>query len=403
MSFPSFLLATPRRVAAVFALLICASGALLSAQTEQTLFLFNGTTEGNGPQDVVADSSGALYGTTWSGGIGGGLSGFGLVFKLTPPSAPGAPWTESVLYEFQGNPDGYNPVGKLVFDSKGNLYGTTFRGGQHGYGTVFQLAPPSSGSGAWTEKILYSFVTFNPVGGLAIDSTGALYGDWQYGDVFQLAPPATVGGDWTYNALCACGSPTSSLIIDGKGNLYGTASSGGTYGWGFVFQLKPPTSSGGRWREVNLYSFNGTDRSYPTSILTLKSGVFYGTTSNGGGANSGTVYSLTPPRAPGSPWKKTVLYSFPGGSAGNQPFGGVVFGNGGQLYGTTFYGGSANLGTIFKLTPPTVKGDPWAETVLHSFTGNSNDGGFPETTLLQLHGRFFGTTVNPGTVFEVGQ
>ena len=400
------------RVATVFTLFAFAGSALLSAQTERNLFLFNGTTDGSEPQaGLIADSSGALYGTTtWGGNTGAGYYG-GTVFKLNPPSAHGSPWTESVLYEFQGgdfNTDAANPYCTPVFDSAGNLYGTTEDGGQYGSGTVFQLVPPLLAGGAWTENILYSFPDGTPLSGLAIDATGTLYGAKFYGDIFQLVPPAVAGGAWTYSDLYYFGSSTyivRNLIFDGKGNLYGTAEQGGRYGYGLIFALRPPTTSGAAWTETNLYSFKGgIDGRTPMSSLTLKSGVLYGTTAYGGSAAFGTVYSLAPPTAPGSPWTQSVLYHFQGGSDGATPEGGVLFGNGGQLYGTTTAaGGTADLGTIFKLTPPSITGNPWTETVLHSFTGKGNDGGRPEDTLLPLHGAFFGTSATPGTVFEVSQ
>jgi uncharacterized repeat protein (TIGR03803 family) len=404
------LLAKPR-VAVLFALLTFASGALLSAQTERTVFLFNGGAEGGSPQaGLIADSSGALYGTTpWGGNTQAGYWG-GTVFKLTPPSAPGSAWTEDVLYMFQGgnfNDDATNPYCTLVFDSAGNLYGTTEHGGQYEAGTIFQLVPPAAPGGAWTENILYSGFSGYYFAGLVIDSAGNLYGATFGGEVFQLVPPSAPGGTWTYNVLAEVGEyMTSSLIMDGKGNLYGTTQQSGHYNAGLVFGLIRPTTAGDPWTQVDIFSFkNGTDDAFtPISGLTLKSGVLYGTTLHGGAFKEGTVYSVTPPAAPGSPWTENVLYSFEGSGDGSAPEGGVVFGNGGDLYGTTFAGGgSYDLGMVYKLTPPSAPGDPWTETNVHSFTGIGRDGGRPMDTLLLLHGAFFGTGSSPSTVFEVSQ
>jgi len=408
MSTLNFWFVKPRAAAVVFALLTFASGALLSAQTERTLFQFNGTTEGSSPQaGLIADSSGALYGTTpWGGLTGAGYWG-GTVFKLTLSSAGNSEWKEDVLYEFQGgdnNNDGANPYCTLVFDSAGNLYGTTEHGGQYGWGTIFQLVPPAAPGGAWTENIIYAGFNGSYFAGLVIDSSGNLYGAAFNGEVFQLVPPAAPGGTWTYNVLAEVGNyMTSSLIVDGKGNLYGTVQNGGHYGYGLVFALRPPTTSGAPWTEINIYNFTGgLDGRSPISSLILKSGVLYGTTFYGGISRAGTVYSVAPPAAPGSPWTETVLYNFQDGTDGASPGGGVVFGNGGQLYGATSAGGgSYNLGMVYKLTPPSAPGDPWTETTIHSFTGTGHDGGRPTDSLLLLRGAFFGTSSSPSTVFEV--
>lgn len=399
------------RVATVFALLTFVSAAQLSAQTERTIFEFNGTTQGSSPEaGLIADSSGALYGTTpWGGLTESGYWG-GTVFKLTLSSAGNSEWKEDLLYKFQGgnlNNDGANPYCTLVFDNAGHLYGTTEHGGQNGWGTVFQLVPPAAPGGAWTENIIYSGFNGSYFAGLVIDSNGNLYGAAFNGEVFQLVPPAAPGGTWTYNVLAEVGNyMTSSLITDNKGNLYGTTQQTGHYNAGLVFGLIRPTTAGDPWTQVDIYSFkSGSDGWTPVSGLTLKSGVFYGTTLHGGVYNEGTVYSVTPPAAPGSPWREDVLYSFVGsGDDGSAPEGGVVFGNGGDLYGATSAGGgSYNLGMVYKLTPPAAPGDPWTETNVHSFTGRGHDGGKPLDTLLLLHGAFFGTGASPSTVFEVSQ
>jgi uncharacterized repeat protein (TIGR03803 family) len=403
----SFLSARSRALTVVLAVCTFAGGALSAAQSEHNLFWFNGTTEGSSPRaGLIADSSGALYGTTTWGGDAGPNSYGGTVYKMMPPSAPGGQWTQSILYSFQGNAtntDGANPLCTLVFDSSGALYGTTEHGGLYGSGTVFQLVPPSTPDGPWTENVIYS-MEGTPFAGLAIDAAGALYGAQFYGQLFQLVPPAVPGGTWTYNALPILGSSTYlvSSMIWSKGNLYGTAEQGGRYGAGLVFGLKPPATPGDSWSEINIYNFKGgSDGFTPMSSLTVRSGVFYGTTAGGGAFENGTVYSLTPPATPDSPWTKTVLYSFLGGSDGGGPEGGVVFGNGGKLYGTTYAGAAEAMGTVFELTPPAAPGDPWTETTIHTFTGKNHDGGHPEDSLLLLHGAFYGTTDNPGTVFEV--
>jgi uncharacterized repeat protein (TIGR03803 family) len=392
------------QAAIVFAFLILAMQAVLFAQSEKTIFVFNGTTDGGNPGGgLVADSSGALYGTTMKGGS----ASLGTVFKLSPPSEKGAPWTESVLYSFQGGEtDGASPFFVTpAFDSHGNLYGTTGSGGADDGGTVFRLAPPSEPDGSWTETVLYSF-PYNGyipavLAGVTIDAAGAIYGPVG-GGVYQLLPS---GGTWVYSVIGEGGDGNipSSLTLS-KGTLYGADTQGGNYYDGSVFTLEK--GSNGEWEPDTIWSFSGArrDGSVPESTITLASGVAYGTTAYGA-SGYGMVYSLTPPAAPGGAWTETILYEFMGGANGAYPTGGVIFGSDGQLYGTTSAGGSANLGTIFKLTPPTVNGNPWTYTLLHAFSGTNDDYGQPENTLLLRHGIFYGTASgganNAGSVFEL--
>ncbi len=204
---------------------------------------FNGF-DGNGPQaGVIFDGADKLYGTT----TGGGTSDYGTAYQLTPS---GSGWTLQDLYSFQGQDDGQSPVGGLILDSAGNLYGTTTNGGLHGGGTVFELSPTH---GSWTLTTIYSFAgTTGPYGSLAMDSSGALFGltlrDGAYslGSVFKLTPS---GGSWNYSDLHdftggADGSyPYGNVVIDGSGNVYGTASQGGagdcTGGCGVVWEITP--------------------------------------------------------------------------------------------------------------------------------------------------------------------
>ncbi len=188
----------------------------------------------------------------------------------------------------------------------------------------------------------------------------------------------------------------SNLILDSKGNLYGTSVLGGKYNSGFVFGLK--AQGGGRWSEIDIYDFTGgSDGGTPMSNLTLQAGTLYGTTASGGSAGYGTVYRVTPTGS--GTWNESVLYSFQGGDDGATPEGGVVFGTGGALYGTASAGGSDADGTVFKLTPPSAPG-PWTLNVLYAFTGIF-DGGRPEATLLLRKGTFYGTTTSPSAVFDV--
>jgi uncharacterized repeat protein (TIGR03803 family) len=269
---------------------------------------------------VTAGAEGRLYGTT----LLGGRYNSGTVFVLSPPSPLGDTWTERVLYNFKvGSGGGVPYPSGLVSDQSGALYGET------GYqGTLFQLSQPSGGSGPWVESVLYSFTTSEggllPTGGLIVDSAGALYGvtvlGGQYGNgaVYQLAPPATQGGAWTESVLYSFspgtgdgGYPEAGLILDSTGALYGTTYQGGDGacsaegpGCGTVFKLSPPATQGGTWTESLLYSFQGgNDGEYPQQApLFLVGTTLYGTTPLGGTGicngvggqlGCGTVFEIT--------------------------------------------------------------------------------------------------------------
>lgn len=200
----------------------------------------------NPTSPLTLDASGNLY-----GGAQGGAGGFGVVYKLTP-ARQSSSWTETLLHTFNGR-DGQAPTDGLIFDGAGNLYGETFAGGQYGYGTVFELSPNSDGS--WTETVLYSFTGGadgqNPVGGVIFDRAGNLYGmtdlggPSRFGTVFKLTPSA---GQWTETVLYGFtgaadgGAPFGGLVMDSSGNLYGTTSMGGLRAFGqagVVFEITP--------------------------------------------------------------------------------------------------------------------------------------------------------------------
>ena len=186
------------------------------------------------------------------------------------------------------------------------------------------MSPPTSGSTTWTETTLFEFVLTNG------------------------------------------GAPNGSLIFDGAGNLYGTTLIGGTSGCGTAFELSPPASGNGPWAETILYDFltNG-DGNSPLAELTFDAaGNLYGTDWMGGQYNRGTVFQLTPASSPGGSWSETTLDTFSGGGNGSEPTGGLIFGLGGSLYGTTSQGGSGQVtsncrldgyawtcGVVFRLQP----------------------------------------------------
>jgi uncharacterized repeat protein (TIGR03803 family) len=302
---------------------------------------------------------------------------------------------ERTIYTFPGGSDGAVPYGTMIFDSTGSLYGLA--GGFNSVGAVFKLTP--SGTGGWTESVIYSFLNSSDAPGLnfVFDLSGNIYGTMPgsgtCGAVYQLVPSS--GGIWTQNILFSFtdgatqGCYPQSIIFDlATGNLYGIAVGGGANNAGTVFELTPVLGGGWNFNVIHTFGF-GTDGTYPTAAPTLdSSGNLYGTTYNGGSYGDGTVYRLTN----GSEgWSESVLYNFTGGDNGFASSAGVVFDREGNLYGTTDEpGGGDDVGNVYKLTP--TKGD-WVIHVIHTFTGGP-DGGNPSLFNLAIDsaGNLYGTT-----------
>jgi len=322
------------------------------------LYAFSGTDGAHPEARVVFGPDGSLYGTTSQGGCGNN----GTVFNLKPPAsackAALCPWTETILYCFQqsGAGPGY---GDLIFDPAGNIYGTTTGGGDFKLGTVFMLVPSN---GSWTENILHSFGSGAdgraPYNGVVFDSAGNLYGTTfeggqsSRGTVFQLK---RLGGSWVENILYDFqdkddgASPYAGLAFDRSGNLYGTTSTGGQNDGGTVFEIVP---SSGAWTLNTINSFVAYATPWSTLTLDPATGNFYGTTWGGGDLGFGSVFKLTPS---GGGWVQTVLYSFSDKDDGGHPVGSVVLDANGNLFGTTYYGGNGpcdgGCGVIWEITP----------------------------------------------------
>jgi uncharacterized repeat protein (TIGR03803 family) len=374
--------------------------------------------------NLIFDAEGNLYGTTSDGGSGSGGGCCGAVWKLT--RNPKGTWTVSILHAFTGGADGAAPYAGVILDATGNLYGTTSSGGSGacpGCGVVFKLAPNPDGT--WTESVLHNF-TFGgadgryPAAGLTFDAAGDLYGTTEAGGtynggvVFELEP--NPDGTWTESVLYsldrnlgAQGAPGAGLIFDGAGNLYGTTNGNGESACdcGTVFKLAPNPE--GTWTGTVLYSFTGgADGGGPSAGLIFDAaGNLYGTTEWDGADGRGVVFKLAP--NPDETWTESVLYSFTGGADGAYPFAGLVFDAAGNLYGTTFGGGTYSAfcrgfgcGVVFKLSPSS---SGWSETVLHTFIGF---GKYPQGgVIFDPAGNLYGTTndgnhaYNYGLVFEI--
>jgi uncharacterized repeat protein (TIGR03803 family) len=391
-------------------------------EQESVLYSFRaGAGDGIAPLDgLVADKSGNLYGTT----SGGGANFEGALFELSPPTVAGGHWSETLLFSFGGNSAGAAPAfGSLVFDQFGNLYGTTSVGGltgsgcsSAGCGTVFELSPPSSQGGSWTHTVIYEFSPGGasyPIGGVVLDASGNLYGTTSsggtagWGTVYQLQPPLVAGGPWTEQVLHSFAggadgaSPQASVTIGTKNEIYGSTQGGGSAGFGTVFELIPP-AGGGAWKKIVLHNFvGGKDGANPDASVILDSaGNVYGTTVMGGGPTGvGTVFQLMPPSTPGGRWREAVLYAFQS-KVGANPYDAPVLDHSGNLYGTTYQGGSYNRGIIFKLAPPAENGGVWTFTTLHEFDGGGDgvdEGIFPFAALIPgADGSLYSTTSEGG-------
>jgi len=281
----------------LFTFLMFGSSAFANDSTGQVLHRFQGTDGSNPHGNLIPGPAGTLYGTTEYGGV----SFYGTVFQLVPPAQVYEPWRLITLYSFRNDNDGARPTDGLILDSKGNLYGTTSDSDAGGYGEIFQLSPPSARGGTWTETVLYHFQGGTdgayPQGGLISDGQGNFYGATE-SSVFELSPPAQPGGTWTFTLLHDFTAGTSDgwsaqdgLVRDQWGNLYGTTLWGGyegnpdcgEIGCGTAFEVSPPATPGGSWTEQVLHFFGmGDDGFDPEGGLALDAkGNLYGTTYSG--------------------------------------------------------------------------------------------------------------------------
>ena len=307
-----------------------------------------GATDGAIPfAALVAGSDGNLYGTTTNGGS----TGNGTVFKITLSS--GVATYNGVVYSFVGGlTDGANPYGGLVQGSDNAFYGTTTYGGTYNLGTVFRITLVG---GVVAEAPIHIFSGTvnndgsNPQSGLIKDSAGLLYGTTSAGGTANAGTvfsTSTSGSSFTtlHQFDTTLGSvPYSPLLLGSNGNLYGTTSAGGSNNLGVVFTL--PTTVGGTYTVLHQFTGSTSDGSTPYGNLVSINNIIYGTTWFGGAKNTGTLFSVTPTGV------TNVVYSFGSSADGANPYSGLTLGADGYYYGTTSSGGSNSVGTVFKFYP----------------------------------------------------
>ena len=372
-------------VAVVFASIAVSASAALATPTLKTLVNFNDT-NGNQPAygSLLADSSGNLYGTTYNGGS----AEDGIVFKLAVGSD-----TLSTVATFT-SPSGINPLCGLVADGAGNLYGTTYYGGSSGFGTVFKIA-----AGTSTVSTLMSFNRTNgqnPIAGLVADASGNLYGTTiyggssAYGTVFKIAAGTNMFSTLATLDYTNGQDAFSGLITDASGNLYGTTTEGGSGTYGTVYKVAAGTNT-----LSTLVAFNKTDGASPySSLIADGSGNLFGTTLTGGANNDGTVFEIT-----AGTNTLTTLATF-NNTNGANPYGSLLEDRVGDLYGTSYVGGSTGDGTVYEIAAGT-------NTITTLFTFSGANGEYPEAGLTaDTSGNLYGTTAfgganSDGTVFEL--
>jgi uncharacterized repeat protein (TIGR03803 family) len=392
--------------------LACSLTANAQLETESTLYTFSETGSFWPQGGLLEDNAGNFYATT----RGGGTYGVGTVMELSPPAVKGGAWTLTTLYNFVPyGSGGYVPISDLVRDQAGAFYGTTYMGGDAvcNCGVVYKLVPPTVQGGAWTQSQLYAFTGRSdgrlPVpAALALTTKGTLYGvtsrggAWDSGVLFQLTTKNGISYTesvlYSFGDLSDASTPSGPILMDSAGSLYGVTSLGGAFGQGTLYKFVP-AANGQLATESILYSFGAstTTGSYPNGNLVFDvGGDIYGVT-NGGGANGdGVVYMLAPAK---TSWTESILFAFDTND-GTNPIGGLTWNHKtNQLYGTTSSGNMhpAGDGTVFKLSPPAVKGGAWTEATLYQFTYRVN-GGYPtgSVTLETKTGDLYGTAQNGG-------
>jgi uncharacterized repeat protein (TIGR03803 family) len=429
--------------AAGFTVLAGATTAHAAPRTE-VLFSFGGV-DGGQPSDLIADPAGALYGTTWYGGVSKQCDGgCGTVFRLVPPAQDGMPWVHQTLYSFTGQADGALPSDRPVLDLEGNLYGTTIVGGDHpftdrghadgGCGVVWELSPPVQGD-TWTYQVLYTFTGdentdgCGPIGQLARSSAGVLYGTTHNGGTaprpsgtaYALSPPQTEGGAWTETVLHAfekgAGQGGTTLLLTGhETELVGLSPTDYGNNDELLYDIRlgpqPPVFGRRITSDTAIYL-------YGAPIIGGDHSVFYGSYRLDS-EPVGDIVELSPPGNAGKTWTQTFIHAFSDPKQGSVPNGTLLRTATGTLFGTTQTsgggGGTADgsaggSGAVFRLDPPAAGETAWTYTELHQFDsspgtdGGRPDGGGPNGGLVfGRHHQLYGTTdyggrYGHGTIF----
>ena len=377
------------------------------AQTYNVIYNFTGDLGGATPYaGPTLDAFGNLYGSTNLGGA----DGSGSVYRLT---FNGTSWVYTTLYSFLGTPDGAGPAfGSLAIGPDNRLYGTTEGGGV--FGTVWSAQPAATTcpavSCSWKDTVLHRFGNgldgSQPIGGVVLDADGTVYGTNNLGGtsgngaVFKVTRSGLIWNEtliYSFVGGTDAVNPVAGVSLDASGDVFGTTSFGGANGVGAVYQL---VHSQEGYRESVIYNFQGADDGQIAvgGVILDQAGNLYGTTFDGGVNGGGTVYELSPSR---QGWTFTVLYSFTGGYGG--PYNNLTWDANGNLYGATNGDGAFGLGSVFKLTPGS---NGWTLTDLHDFAGG-NDGASPYGAVaVDAHGNVFGTgavggTDNQGVAWEI--
>jgi len=337
------------------------------------LYSFRGGSDGEFPvRPVIEGPNGTLYGTTVAGGEGSctfdGAPECGVVFNAgpnpTPPRTPLLTYRESVLYRFPNGSEGASPYAPVIFDSSGNIYTTTMSGGANGLGAVVKLTP--SGGGNYTESVIYSFAGGsdgeNPMDGMVFDTAGNLYGTtahggnacaYSCGTVFKLSPN---GSDWTEQVIYAFRGagdgmfPNSGVVLDAAGNIYGNTYQGGSVGGGTVYEL---TANGSSYNFNVLFTVPMSSGNAVARVTLDSAGNVYDVLQSGGAFGVGEVWKLTLSQ---EQWLSIDLHDFSGGTDGATPLGQVSFDSNGNIYGTAAYGagngcGGSGCGIVWEITP----------------------------------------------------